>query len=110
MISKLLEYTPNARLSAIQAMVHPFFDELRQEDARMPNGREFPPLFNFTREGEIRTFQVCNVADDGVELSVRPDLIQQLVPPYCEPELASRSIVLDNFVPIPLEQLKITLD
>ena len=53
MISKLLEYTPNARLSAVQAMVHPFFDELRQEDARMPNGREFPPLFNFTREGEI---------------------------------------------------------
>jgi len=94
MISKLLEYTPNARLGAIQAMVHPFFDELRQEDARMPNGREFPPLFNFTRE----------------ELSVRPDLIQQLVPPYCEPELASRSIVLDSFVPIPLEQLKITLD
>jgi len=49
-------------------------------------------------------------ADDEVELSVRPDLIQQLVPPHCEPELASRSIVLDNFVPIPLEQLKITLD
>ena len=50
-ISKLLEYTPGARLSAVQAMVHPFFDELRQEDARMPNGKDFPPLFNFTREG-----------------------------------------------------------
>ena len=44
------------------------------------------------------------------ELSVRPDLIRQLVPPHCEPELASRTIMLDNFVPIPLEQLKITLD
>lgn len=49
---------------------------------------------------------VCVVA----ELSVRPDLIRQLVPPHCEPELASRGVVLDKFVPIPLEQLKITLD
>lgn len=52
MISKLLEYTPGARLSAIQAMAHPFYDELRQEGARMPNGKDFPLLFNFTREGE----------------------------------------------------------
>jgi len=53
LVSKMLEYTPNQRLSAIQAMVHSFFDELRVEGARMPNGREFPPLFDFTREGEL---------------------------------------------------------
>ncbi|EKM82943.1 hypothetical protein AGABI1DRAFT_111475 [Agaricus bisporus var. burnettii JB137-S8] len=94
LVSKLLEYTPGARLSAVEAMIHSFFDELRDVGARMPNGRDFPPLFNFTRE----------------ELSVRPDLIRRLVPAYCEPELASRSIVLDNFVPIPLEQMKLTLD
>lgn len=94
LVSKLLEYTPEARSSAIEALAHPFFDELRVEGARMPNGRDFPPLFNFTRE----------------ELSVRPDLIRQLVPPHCEPELASRSISLDNFVPVPLEQMRLTLD
>jgi len=94
LVAKLLEYTPEARLCAIEAMVHPFFDELRAEGAKMPNGKEFPPLFDFSRE----------------ELSIRPDLIRQLVPPHREPELRSRSIVLDNFVPIPLEQLKITLD
>ena len=33
-------------------MTHPFFHELREEGARMPNGKEFPPLFNFTREGK----------------------------------------------------------
>lgn len=55
-MSKLLEYTPGARLSAVQAMIHPFFDELRAEGARMPNGKDFPPLFNFTREG---TCAVC---------------------------------------------------
>ena len=51
MVQKLLEYTPTARLSAVEAMTHPFFDELRTEGAKMPNGKDFPPLFNFTREG-----------------------------------------------------------
>lgn len=53
LVSKLLEYTPAARLSAVEAMVHPFFDELRTDGARMPNGKTFPPLFNFTREGKV---------------------------------------------------------
>jgi len=94
LVSKLLEYTPESRLSAIEAMCHPFFDELRLEGQRMPNGKEFPPLFDFTRE----------------ELSIRPDLMQQLVPSHCESELNSRGIRLDSFVPIPLDQLRITLD
>jgi len=94
LVSKLLEYTPEARLSAVEAMCHPFFDELRVEGQRMPNGKEFPPLFDFTRE----------------ELSIRPDLMRQLVPPHCEAELRQRGIELDSFVPIPLEELRITLD
>ncbi|KIY51135.1 Pkinase-domain-containing protein [Fistulina hepatica ATCC 64428] len=94
LVSKLLEYTPGARLSAVESMIHPFFDELRAEGARMPNGKPFPPLFDFSRE----------------ELSVRPDLIRQLVPPHTIPELASRSVDINNFVPIPAEDLKISLD
>lgn len=46
----------------------------------------------------------------SAELSVRPDLNRQLVPPHCEAELASRQIHLDTFVPIPLDQLRISLD
>lgn len=34
-------------------MVHPLFDELRVEATRMPNGREFPRLFDFTKEGAM---------------------------------------------------------
>jgi len=94
LVSKLLEYTPEARLSAVEAMVHPLFDELRQEGMRMPNGKDLPRLFDFTRE----------------ELSSRPDLIRQLVPPHRIPELQSRGIDLDSFVPIPVDQLRITLD
>ena len=28
-----------------------FFDEIRQHGAKMPSGRDFPPLFNFTSQG-----------------------------------------------------------
>ena len=111
-MAKLLEYTPGARLSSVEAMIHPFFDELRAEGARMPNGKEFPPLFDFTREGVYIALIRCGISSTYpfAELSVRPDLIPQLVPPHCEAELSSRGIVLDGFVPIPLEDLKITLD
>jgi glycogen synthase kinase 3 beta len=53
LVSKLLEYTPDSRLSSVEAMCHSFFDELRQEGIRMPNGKDFPRLFDFTREGEV---------------------------------------------------------
>ncbi|KAF8759025.1 Pkinase protein [Rhizoctonia solani] len=94
LVSRLLEYTPTARLSAIEAMCHPLFHELRQEGTSMPSGREMPALFNFTRE----------------ELSIRPDLNSTLVPAWREAELQSRGIDIHNFTPIPLEQLRITLD
>lgn len=48
LVSRLLEYTPGARLSPLQACAHSFFDELREPTARLPNGRSLPPLFNFT--------------------------------------------------------------
>lgn len=34
----------------LDACAHPFFDELRAHNARLPNGRPFPPLFNFKHE------------------------------------------------------------
>jgi glycogen synthase kinase 3 beta len=42
-----------------------------------------------------------------IELSIRPDLIPKLVPAYCEQELYSRGIDLNNFVPIPAEKLRL---
>ncbi|PWA77360.1 peptidase S59, nucleoporin [Artemisia annua] len=35
----------------LEACVHPFFDELRDPSTRLPNGRPFPPLFNFKSQG-----------------------------------------------------------
>lgn len=50
LVSRLLEYTPGTRITPIQACAHPFFNELREGNKQLPNGRDFPPLFNFTEQ------------------------------------------------------------
>ncbi|GAB4855676.1 mitochondrial lysine-tRNA synthetase [Ancistrocladus abbreviatus] len=47
LVSRLLQYSPNLRCTALDALTHPFFDELRDPNTRLPNGRYLPPLFNF---------------------------------------------------------------
>lgn len=71
--SKLLEYTPAQRITPLEACVHPFFDELREPNNRLPNGRELPPLFNFT----------------PLELGISPALNARLVPAHYEQPAAS---------------------
>lgn len=63
LISALLEYTPTQRLSAIEAMCHPFFDELRDPNTRLPDSRhangssrELPDLFDFSHHGMLSHF------------------------------------------------------
>nr|CAG8433481.1 13063_t:CDS:2 [Entrophospora candida]CAG8434655.1 1419_t:CDS:2 [Entrophospora candida] len=94
LISRLLEYTPSNRLTAIEAMCHPFFDELRNPETRLPNGKDLPRLFDFTPQ----------------ELSIRHDLIHQLAPPHAEAELSRRGIDVHNFQPLPQSQMRATLD
>ncbi|KAK9757988.1 hypothetical protein RND81_01G198900 [Saponaria officinalis] len=48
LVSRLLQYSPNLRCTALEACAHHFFDDLRQPNACLPNGKPFPPLFNFT--------------------------------------------------------------
>ncbi|KAG2649743.1 hypothetical protein PVAP13_1NG128200 [Panicum virgatum] len=64
--SRLLQYSPNLRCTALEACAHPFFDELREPHARLPNGRPFPPLFNFKQE-------LANAS---------PELINRLIPDH----------------------------
>ncbi|KAK7278141.1 hypothetical protein RJT34_23166 [Clitoria ternatea] len=53
LVSRLLQYSPNLRCTALEALMHPFFDELRDPNTRLPNGRFLPPLFNF-KANELR--------------------------------------------------------
>ncbi|KAL0920565.1 hypothetical protein M5K25_009708 [Dendrobium thyrsiflorum] len=64
-ISKLLQYSPKLRLTALEACAQPFFDELRDPNTSLPDGRPLPPLFNFT---------------DQELAGASPELVQRLIP------------------------------
>jgi glycogen synthase kinase 3 beta len=66
LVSRLLEYTPSSRITPLEACAHNFFDELRDPSTRLPNGRELPPLFNYTEH----------------EMGIQPHLNQILIPPH----------------------------
>ncbi|KAK1426496.1 hypothetical protein QVD17_15170 [Tagetes erecta] len=58
--SRLLQYSPSLRCNALEAIAHPFFDELRHPNARLPNGRQLPPLFNFKQELSAASPELVN--------------------------------------------------
>ncbi|BBH00423.1 shaggy-like kinase 13 [Prunus dulcis] len=61
LVSRLLQYSPSLRCTALEACVHPFFDQLRDPNARLPNGRPLPPLFNFKpQELKGATFELLS--------------------------------------------------
>ena len=67
LISKLLVYEPNLRLKPLQALLHPFFDELKEINAKLPNGNELPKdLFVFTQE----------------EFNSDPNTVEKLIPSW----------------------------
>jgi serine/threonine protein kinase len=69
LVSKLCVFMPAARMRGYGTLLHPFFEELRAPDAVLPNGKELPPLFEFTNE---------EIAFIGA------DLLRQLVPPHLQ--------------------------
>lgn len=87
LVSRLLEYTPGARITPLQACAHPFFNELREGNKTLPNGREFPPLFNFTEQGKLPFHHFKPVKLISVllfsritELAIQPSLNASLMP------------------------------
>ncbi|GAA5856977.1 hypothetical protein JCM9279_000520 [Rhodotorula babjevae] len=116
-LASILVYTPSFRPRAIEAMCHPFFDELRFGNLRpssangtsgsgrqgrrwglaMPDGQAVTaPLFNFSAH----------------ELSICPDLNPILVPAHARSALfvGPERIDLARFKPIDLAPLRLCLD
>ncbi|KAH8646512.1 hypothetical protein BGZ61DRAFT_376784 [Ilyonectria robusta] len=96
LIAQLLECTPTERQGAIDTIVYPFFDELRDPSTKLSNSRyntgqvrELPPLFDFTRH----------------ELSIRPSLNPRLVLPHIRPILASKGLDIDNLTPLTRQEM-----
>lgn len=66
-IAATLAYTPSKRVKPLEGCAHPFFDELRQESTRLPNGGgALPALFDFTPR----------------ELASPSELLDKLLPPH----------------------------
>ncbi|KAG8457985.1 hypothetical protein KFE25_012656 [Diacronema lutheri] len=47
LVSRLLRYSPEVRLKPLEACAAPLFDELRDDELKLPSGRPPPPLFDF---------------------------------------------------------------
>lgn len=65
-VSRLLVYDPKARPTPLEALLDPYFNELRDPNTRLPTGQPLPDLFNFTPE----------------EIGTAPDVVAQLVPSW----------------------------
>ncbi|XP_030529369.1 shaggy-related protein kinase alpha-like [Rhodamnia argentea] len=74
LVSRLLQYSPNLRCTALDALIHPFFDELCDPNARLPNGRSLPPLFNF-KSNELK--------------GVPAEVLSKLIPEHARKQCAS---------------------
>jgi len=49
-VSKLLQYDPKLRPSGLQATLHEFFNELRDEKCKISSNKPLPDLFTFSKE------------------------------------------------------------
>jgi len=121
LISRLLEYTPTNRLSAIEALTHPFFDDLRDPNTKLPDSRsahsgvlrDLPPLFNFNRHGtcwQEPPLKSASWLTVCTELSIMPEMNNKLVPPHARRALAETGIDLENFRPMTKDEMMAKLD
>ena len=69
LVAKMLRYEPKERIDPLDALAHGFFDELRVEGVKLPNGKELPELFAFT-EGEVKALQ-------------KRGILEKVVPAHC---------------------------
>lgn len=85
LISKLLRYKPMTRLLPFEMLSHPFFDELRENGARLPNGKAImTSLFEFT-EAEFK-------------YATKKNSLDRLIPAHVVDHLKELKIVPADFV------------
>lgn len=77
LVSRLLQYSPNLRCTALEACAHPFFDELRDPNTQLPNAHPLPLLFDFTPQ-EL--------------LGASPESFQRLVPEHARKQNQSLTV------------------
>ncbi len=69
-VSKLLQYSPLRRYSALQALTHPFFDELREGTTTLPNGAQPPLSLSFPPSEHDPSHSTAGPVRAGLEWSL----------------------------------------
>jgi glycogen synthase kinase 3 beta len=82
-IPSLLDYTPTSRLTAVEAMAHTYFDDLRDPNATYTETQPLPELFNFSQQ----------------ELMVQPEVNHRLVPERIIAQMAQVGLDMGRFFP-----------
>lgn len=92
-VSRLLGYDPSKRPRPLEALLDPYFDELRDQNTRLPNGQPMPNLFGFT-EGKcdvdylsspLQPTTVSNLFQfrfSTEEMTDEPEVCPQLIPEW----------------------------
>jgi len=71
-LSSLLVYNPEERPNPLLALTNPYFDELRDQSCRLPNGWSIDPVM----------FEFTQVEEDYAEKIGQPNLISANIPPW----------------------------
>lgn len=126
-LTRVLEYSLIERISCIEALADPYFDELRLETTKLPNYRKLfsqqfyggnshhPHQSNasyqiYSNQPDVR--ELPELFDfDNRELSMDPSLNKAMIPEFARDRLKiTRGTSLDDFVPITKEDLEVTLE
>ena len=83
LLSRMLQYVPTERITALQACAHPYFDELRDPHVELPSGYDRKLLFNFTE----------------AELSSQPELAEALIPSHARRRMSSEQLAKLGLAP-----------
>ncbi|KAM0049161.1 putative protein kinase CMGC-GSK family [Helianthus debilis subsp. tardiflorus] len=87
LVSRLLQYSPNLRCTTLEACIHPFFDDLRDPNTRLPDGRPLPPLFDFKPE-ELE--------------GASAELLARLIPDHARKDVIMKTTILNELPDISL--------
>lgn len=126
-LAKILEFSPIQRISCMEAMADPYFDELRQENTQLPNYRklfsqqfynsssQYPSQSSasyqlYASQPDSRELPELFDFDDR-ELSMAPELNYTLIPEFARNRLKfTRGTCLEDFVPLSEKELRVTLE
>lgn len=120
-LSKVFQYSPIDRLNCFDSLCHPYFDELKLIETKLPNYRKiFSQQFShsnnanyqiYNNQPDLKDLPILFDFDDQ-ELSINHSRNSDLVPDFAFDQLKLKKKInnWDEFVPMNKEDMLVTLD